>query len=56
MGSYRLFHNNPCNLRDEGDFCKGHTITRQEFIDIYCGGIEPPQLKPLDFSGRLECK
>jgi hypothetical protein len=30
-----------CDSMDISGFCLGHRISREEFLEIYCGGIEP---------------
>jgi len=30
-----------CHNMDDSGFCLGHKISREEFIERYCGGIEP---------------
>jgi hypothetical protein len=30
-----------CNRMDGSGFCLGHRMSREEFLERYCGGIEP---------------
>jgi hypothetical protein len=30
-----------CDRMDISGFCLGHKISREEFLERYCGGIEP---------------
>lgn len=30
-----------CNNMDDSGFCRGHMISRKEFLEKYCGGTEP---------------
>ncbi len=34
-----------CDSMDKEGFCKGHTIKKIEFIDKYCDGVYPEELK-----------
>jgi hypothetical protein len=34
-----------CDRMDVSGFCLGHKISREEFIERYCGGIEPETKK-----------
>jgi hypothetical protein len=32
-----------CDRMDISGFCLGHRISREEFLERYCGGIEPQE-------------
>ena len=34
-----------CDSMDVSGFCDGHDMTRDEFIEVYCGGVCPPELE-----------
>ena len=36
-----------CNSMDESGFCKGHNITREEFVKTFCNNKDVPQLQLL---------
>ena len=35
------FHTSGCNRLDVSGLCLGHKMTRKEFLDRYCDGVEP---------------
>ncbi|MDI6889712.1 MAG: cold shock domain-containing protein [Thermodesulfovibrionales bacterium] len=35
------YHTFGCNRMDVSGFCLGHRMSREEFLERYCGGIEP---------------
>ena len=39
------YYTEGCDNMDEMGFCQGHSMTRQEFINRFCNGIEPPEIK-----------
>lgn len=34
-----------CDNMDEAGICRGHPMSREDFINMYCNGIEPPTLE-----------
>ena len=41
INSYGLCHTLGCDKRDFSGLCLGHRMSRKEFLDSYCGGLEP---------------
>ena len=56
--AYRMFHgvvvrgrdgetySVGCDCMDQSGYCMGHAMSREEFIQHYCGGVEPSQWRP----------
>ena len=42
-----------CDNMDDSGYCLGHQIKREEFIQKWCAGIEPPQLN--NQKGEAKC-
>ena len=49
----RMFHCDPfrdgratreCDNRDDAAYCRGHDMSRADFIRDFCGGVEPRRL------------
>jgi hypothetical protein len=41
IDSYGHCYTAGCNRMDFSGLCLGHRISRKEFIERYCGGLEP---------------
>lgn len=48
-GKATMFHTEigDCIKLDSSNMCKGHAMSRDEFIANYCAGIEPVQLNDI---------
>ena len=44
-GHYRTLG---CDRMDVSGFCLGHKISREEFLERYCGGVEPEKKDDID--------
>ncbi|MGQ9570177.1 MAG: tetratricopeptide repeat protein [bacterium] len=42
------FFTKGCGNMDELGFCAGHLMDKGEFINIYCGGVEPPEMPSVE--------
>jgi hypothetical protein len=40
-----------CNRMDVSGLCLGHKISRKEFVERYCGGIEPEKVETKNDKG-----
>lgn len=45
-----------CNKMDVSGFCLGHKISRKDFLERYCAGIEPEAKRNKEWYGLWDFK